>query len=186
MKLNLGAGHKLYPGFLNVDHDPKTRPDFLVDLEAGAWPFPDNSVTEVRAHHVLEHLGDPGFFTFLQELYRVCEDGAIISIRVPHHRHDTFLNDPTHRRPITVEGLRMFSKKFNQLCIDDDQGDSTLGLYYNVDFELVHFNYLFDPMYQGLLENVDSEREQQIQTMIRQFNNVIMETEIDLMVVKND
>ena len=186
MKLNLGAGHKTHSGFLNVDHDPKTNPDFLVNLEESSWPFHDNSVTEVKAHHVLEHLGDPGFFTFLQELYRVCEDGAIISIRVPHHRHDTFLNDPTHRRPITVEGLRMFSKKFNQLCIEENQGDSTLGIYYDVDFELVNFNYLFDPMYQPMLENVDAEREQQIQTIIRQYNNVIMETEIDLMVVKND
>lgn len=184
MKLNLGSGYKRFPDFLNVDFDLKTNPDFVVDLEKEPWPFQDNSVIEVKAHHILEHLGDPGFFHFLKELYRVCQDGAIIEIVVPHHNHDVFKNDPTHRRPITIEGMRLFSKKWNDVCIENDDGSSKLGHYYDVDFELLDFQYTFDAAYSHLLENVDQEKEQQIQMMIRQFNNIIIETKIDMMVCK--
>jgi hypothetical protein len=139
------------------------------------------------AHHILEHMGDPGYFIFLQELYRVCVDGALIHIRVPHHRHENFLNDPTHRRPITVEGLRLFSQKWNNICIANQDGSSRLGQLYNVDFELVNFNLIFDSYFAHVLapsETDDSDRERQIQHLIRTANNVIVETEIDLMVVK--
>ena len=33
MKLNIGSGYVKIPGFLNVDHDPQVKPDFLCDLE---------------------------------------------------------------------------------------------------------------------------------------------------------
>ena len=114
MKLNLGSGLKRYDGYLNVDYDPLVNPDYIVDIEKGDLPFEDNSVDAVIAHHILEHIGE-NFLHFMQELYRVCKDGAIIDIEVPHHRHENFFGDPTHKRPITVEMLKKFSKKYTFL-----------------------------------------------------------------------
>lgn len=183
-KLNLGSGYAKLADYCNVDIDPKTNPDICIDLEKQIWPFADNSVSHVMVHHILEHCGDPGYFHFIKELYRVCQDGALISVIVPHHRHDVFLNDPTHRRPITVEGLRLFGKKFNQLCIDTGDGSSKLGFYFDVDFEIVKFQYIFDPHYTELLDEVTEETQQKIQTMLRQFNNMIIETHVMLMAIK--
>jgi ubiquinone/menaquinone biosynthesis C-methylase UbiE len=183
MKLNIGAGFKRLPGFLNVDYDEHCSPDYVVDLEKDNLPFPDNSVDEIVAHHVLEHLGE-GFFHFMQEMYRVCEDGAIIDVVVPHHRHEFFLNDTPHRRPITIEGIKQFSKVFNKLCIETNDGQSKLGILYDVDFEIAGWNYVFDPYFAPLLEDVTPEKEQEIQHIIRTCNNVIMETHMTLRVVK--
>jgi predicted SAM-dependent methyltransferase len=112
MKLNIGAGYTKYPDFLTVDHDPLTNPDYLADLENLKLPIEDNQVEGIIAHHVFEHIG-PGFFPLLQELYRVCKHGAILDIKVPHHRSECYYGDPSHIRPITVDMMKLFSKKYN-------------------------------------------------------------------------
>lgn len=99
MKINLGSGYKRIDGFLNIDDDPLVEPDFLCNIEKEKLPLEDNSVDEIRAHHILEHIGS-GFIGLMQELYRVAKHGAILDIVVPHHFHDNFYSDPTHCRPI--------------------------------------------------------------------------------------
>ena len=141
IKLNIGSGPSKFDGFLNVDYDDNFSPDYVLDIGRDVWPWADDSVSEVKAHHVLEHLGDPDFFHCLKELYRVCKSGTEIEVLVPHHRHDVFLNDPTHKRPITIDGMNLFSKEYNRHC--DTIGDhaSQLGYYYGVDFKIVDFNF---------------------------------------------
>lgn len=180
MKINIGGGHKRYEGFLNVDIDPNSNPDYIANLETDILPFADNSIDEVRAHHILEHLGE-GFFHLIKELYRVCKDGAIIDIVVPHHRHDIFLADPTHRRPILIEGLRLFSKKYNYDHIEKCGSSSGLGIYYNVDFEIIETGYTLDPFYDDYIKNHDAPT---IIEKERSCNNFVLETKIKWMVVK--
>jgi predicted SAM-dependent methyltransferase len=187
MKLHLGAGYKRFDGYLNVDFDPLCEPDYNFDLE-GPWPLDDNSVTAVIAHHVFEHLGDPGYFNFLKELYRVCAPNTVIDVVVPHHRHDCFLNDPTHRRPITIEGMRLFSKAHNKFCIEVNDGSSRLGLFYNVDFEIIDFKFNIDPMYDSVLETMTegSKEEAEFQVALRERNNMIVDVNITLLVIKDE
>jgi len=186
MKLNLGCGDRKYDDFLNVDNDPRTKPDVLLDLERDMWVWDDNSVDEVVAHHILEHLGD-GYFHFLQELYRVCKPGAIIDIIIPHHRHEVFFNDPTHKRPITVEGLQMFNKSINRGWIESGDHSTKLGLLYDVDFEVVDFKFALDPFYREQIESLPEEkRETEMMIISRERNNVIVEVFIKMMVVKED
>ena len=187
MKLHLGSGYKKFDGYLNVDFDPLCNPDYNFDLE-GKWPFEDNSVTDIIAYHVMEHLGDPGFFNFLKEMYRVCSPNAMIKVAVPHHRHDCFLNDPTHRRPITVEGMRLFSKAHNKFCIETGDGSSRLGLYYDIDFDVVDFKYNIDPMYQPMLQSMESgsQEEYDFQIALRERNNMIVDVHFTWVVIKND
>ncbi len=108
MKLNLGYGENKYEGFVNVDKFG--TPDLKSDLEKFPQPWKDNSVDEIRLIHVLEHLGkdvDVYFSTF-KELHRISNDGALITIFVPHFRHDFFFNDQKHVRVITPESLELF------------------------------------------------------------------------------
>lgn len=180
MKINLGGGYKRYDGFHNVDIDPLTKPDILVDLETGNIPIPDNSVDEVRAYHVLEHIGE-GFFKLMQELYRICSDGAIIDIQVPHHRSETQYGDPSHVRFVTIESLRQFSKKRNVWHVNQWNSSSGFGTKLNVDFELVEYDMIVNNRW---LERFKTMTEDEIMEVSSNFNNVYDELHCKLQVVK--
>lgn len=180
MKLNLGSGPDKLEGYVSVDYDSKLNPDYCLDIEKEKLPFEDNTVTTVLAHHIFEHLGE-GYFHVLQELYRVCEHGAILDIRVPHPRHDAFLADPTHRRPITPMGLQLFSKKFNAHCRKIKASASLLGEAFDVDFEILDWRYIPEDKYAQAFKDKPQEF---IEEYIAERNNVIKEFHIRLTVVK--
>lgn len=182
MKLNIGSGYRRVPGFLNVDHDPLVQPDILADLENLNLELPDSSVDYVMAHHVLEHIGE-GFFALMKELYRVCKDGAILDIRAPHHRSDVYFMDPTHRRPITIDSMMLFSKKVNKENIRDFNSSSGFGLKCDVDFELVDFKLKPYPKWEKRFESMTNE---EINEVADNLNNVFCETYIIMKVVKNE
>lgn len=140
LKLNLGCGENKYDGFLNVDKFGE--PDIKCDLEKFPWPWEDNSVNEIRIIHVLEHLGKDTetYLNIFKEIYRISVDEALLFIVVPHFRHDFFFNDPTHIRAVTPESLQLFSKTFNKECRKKQLSNSPLGLYLNIDIELVSTN----------------------------------------------
>jgi predicted SAM-dependent methyltransferase len=142
MKLNLGCGKHKLDGYLNVDISG--NPDLIFDLETFPYPWEDNSITEIKMTHVLEHLCESkkDFKKMIQELYRICKNSATIDIVVPHPKSDNFLNDFTHVRPITPDGLIMLSKKFNLECIEKKYSNSTFGLDWDVDFELLEVNLI--------------------------------------------
>lgn len=180
MKINIGAGNTRLDGFVNIDYDIKSNPDYCLNIEKDNLPFDNSSVSAVVAHHVLEHLGE-GYFHCLQELYRVCKHGATIDVRVPHPRHDAYLADPTHRRPITPLGLQLFSKKFNKLCREQGAASSLLGEYFDVDFEIVTWEYVPEERYRHSLADKTKEY---IDEYISERNNVVSEIHIKLVVVK--
>jgi len=180
MKINVGSGNTQLDGYVTIDRDQNSNPDYCLNLEKDKLPFQDNTVETVVAHHVLEHLGE-GYFHCLQELYRVCKHGAIIDIRVPHPRHDAFLADPTHRRPVTPLGLQLFSKKFNKICRDTGAASSQLGEYYDVDFDILEWNHIPDERYRIKLS--DKSREF-VEEYINERNNIVSEYHIRLVVNK--
>ncbi|AFY38477.1 hypothetical protein Lepto7376_2186 [[Leptolyngbya] sp. PCC 7376] len=183
LKLHLGCGHKILPGYVNVDKFGE--PDLLLDLEEFPWPWEDNSVEEVVMHHVLEHLGQQTdvYLGLIQELYRVCKSGAIIDIRVPHHRHDNFITDPTHVRAITPGGLSMFSKRLNQEWKNTGAANTTLGLYLDIDFEVVSSVHVPSGEWarKWLEKEITSEA---LNEAAHRFNNVFEEVQIKLKAIK--
>jgi len=141
MKLNIGCGYAHKEGYINVDSDPECKPDHCFDLTKPNWPLETDSIEEVIAEHVLEHLeGTEGFMTFWKELYRVCKHGTVVQIEVPHWEHDTFHHDPTHVRKVTPIGIAMFDQKRNS----EQDRETKLGIMNKVDFELQAVNYGFD------------------------------------------
>jgi len=183
LKLNLGSGRSPQPGYVNVDKFGD--PDLKWDLEVFPWPWPDNSVSEILMSHVLEHLGAAAdtFIGIMKELYRVCEPGAKIHIAVPHPRHDHFIGDPTHVRPVTPGMLKLFSRRENLRWQKMDSANTPLALYHGVDFEVSDLQYVLEEPYsrefrEGKLKPED------VDALLRKYNNVASEIRITLDVVK--
>lgn len=182
MKIIIGAGDQRIDGFVTCDYDPKTNPDYIFNLETDTFPFEDNSVDVVLASHVFEHLGE-GYFHCLKEIYRVCRDKAIVHVHVPHHRHDDFFSDPTHRRPITVDGLKMLGMKYCDLAKRQNVHCTRLAHYLEVDFEVVHHSYRPVDKYKDRFEQMPKEEAEEY---IEQHNNIIDEVYVKLMVIKDE
>ena len=93
--LNLGSGNKRRPDALNVDIVSDTHPDIVHNLNALPWPMQSNAFEEVFANDVIEHLDD--VVATMEQIHRVCRDGAVVRITVPHFSSGNAFTDPTHR-----------------------------------------------------------------------------------------
>lgn len=80
IKLNLGGGDLKIKGFTNFDLSEFA--DVKWNLNKYPYPFKSDSVEEIKAFHIVEHLEKP--MEFFKECYRIlCTDGKM-EIRVPH------------------------------------------------------------------------------------------------------
>jgi len=105
LKIDLGAGDRKEPGFLGLDISPRFAPDIQCDLSKGI-PLADDTVGHILARHILEHL--PDLIFIMNELYRVCANGALVQIDVPHVDSAMAVADPTHRRYFSEESFHYF------------------------------------------------------------------------------
>ncbi len=102
LRLNLGCNADVRSGWVNVDIADYGGNE-IIDLNSYPWPFEDNSVAEVSASHVLEHLDN--FNAVVTELWRICEPDALIDVAVPFFLSTKFYSEPDHRIPF---GIRSF------------------------------------------------------------------------------
>jgi hypothetical protein len=185
MKLNLGCGYHKRPGFLNVDVRSECLPDMTVDLERTPWPWESDSPEAVLFMHSLEHMGGDQrvFRELIRELYRVCRNGADVFVQVPHPRHDDFITDPTHVRPITPATLGHLSKRNNLEWARNGAANTPLALYWEVDFEIRNVRYLVAEPYRSQLAKGELSPEH-VEQLSRERNNVIKEISISLVAIK--
>jgi hypothetical protein len=176
LKLNLGCGRKKLEGHVNVDSQPLESPDVVCDLGVEVWPWEDNSVDGAVATHVLEHLPGETFFHFLRELHRVCKPGAQVEVLLPHPRHDIFLNDPTHVRPVMPGTLAMFSKRYVEALAEKQQFLTPFYKYNKIDFDMTRVRYWFD-------QSVDKD-DPDLEWKAKHLNNIVFEWGTTLTVVK--
>ena len=186
MKLNLGCGHNHMEGFLNVDKEIETKPDQQVDLEVFPWPFADSVADEVMLSHVFEHLGADSqvFLGVMKELYRISKNDALITIVVPHPRHDSYLADPTHVRPVLPEMLNLFSKDLNLKWKEMGAANTTFALYLDVDFKLEKLELTLDPKIQTQMQDGHLSQED-LEVLVKTHNNIVQTQTMILRVIKN-
>jgi hypothetical protein len=112
LRLDLGCGPNKKVGWFGVDSRPFPGVDLVFDLAephfAGAagckyWPWLDNSVEEVQALHVVEHLTPSQRVHFVNQLYRVLKPGAKALIVTPHWASCRAYGDLTHQWPPVCE-----------------------------------------------------------------------------------
>ena len=97
LRLNLGCGPNKLDHYLNIDKADFA--DLSLDLELAKLPFDNNSVIEVLADQVMEHITN--LIPLMNELYRVMAPGAKLKISVPHVPYQEAFQDPTHVRFFT-------------------------------------------------------------------------------------
>ena len=98
----------------------------------------------------------------------------MIKIIVPHPRHDDFLSDPTHVRPITILGLQLFDKELNLEWEKKNAANSPLALINNVDFKIVRVKYNLDDNYAKNIDKMKIDK-MKIETDALRCNNVVKE-----------
>ena len=186
MKLNLGCGKNYIDGWVNVDLYDNSKCDVVHDLEEFPWPWENDSVSEILIKHTLEHLGADWkvYIKILQEMYRVCEDEAEILVMVPSPWHRNYIHDPTHVRPVTPEGLTLFSKEHCQQCIDDKKSDTPFAMIYDVDLRPTYVEFGYDYFWWKQLENKEISNSE-AEEMHDMHRNVVAEFKISLVVVKS-
>lgn len=96
-ELDIGCGpNKQDPDALGLDIRDYEPVDVVCDIEAGL-PLPDETFRVVYLYSILEHVEDPA--DLLNEIHRVCIDGAMVYGKTPHHKDRNAWVDPTHVRP---------------------------------------------------------------------------------------
>lgn len=92
--LNLGCRLKRLPDALNVDVRASCIPEIVHDLNSIPWPLPDSRSEKVLLRDSLEHLKD--IVVTMEEIHRVCVNGAVVPITTPHFSSSNSFTDPTH------------------------------------------------------------------------------------------
>lgn len=81
-KLDIGCGQNKIDGFIGMDKRDFGQ-EILWDINHGI-PFPNDSISEIHSSHFVEHLKEHEINNFINELMRVCVNGAKIQISCPH------------------------------------------------------------------------------------------------------
>lgn len=110
-RLHVGSGKRFLPDWLNLDIDPKWRPDVLWDLGTplptngslefatsrfGKVTIADETFDEIVAQDVLEHIRE--LTTAMTTLLRWLKTGGVLTVAVPYELSLGAWSDPTHVR----------------------------------------------------------------------------------------
>lgn len=120
MHLEIGGGHLVPPGALNLD--PVHGTDGLRRLAQEApWPLETGSISTIRASHVMEHVpsGQPRI-NVMNEAHRVLVPGGTLEIIVPlitaraagEQLFWAAIADPTHVSYWVTESFHYFDGTF--------------------------------------------------------------------------
>jgi len=132
--IDLGCGQRKRPGAIGIDVARLPGVDIRADV-TGTLPFRDNSVDEVYASHIVEHLDD--LPAFMGEVWRVCKPNGLVYIRFPHATTMYGVwRDPTHKRGILLATFDYF---------DPNTFDGKVfGYYHSAKFRIVRKRLTFN------------------------------------------
>lgn len=110
---HLGCGKTVLAGWINLDIATAPGVDLVANLDACAetpLPFVADTIDEIRARHVIEHLRNA--LPFMQELHRIAKTGAKAVFELPYGSSDDAFEDPTHVRQYFLNSFGYFSQPF--------------------------------------------------------------------------
>jgi predicted SAM-dependent methyltransferase len=121
LKLDLGCGKFIKPGFLGFDISKECNADVIQDLNLGI-PCRDNEVIEIHSSHFLEHAADEHFI--LREIHRVCKPNATVTITVPLFEilspdHKTYFYGDWFERNLDNNKFKIVNKEIRERIVTD-------------------------------------------------------------------
>jgi len=129
-RLCLGAGSVIRRNWVNVDQVKLPGIDVVLNLDAPVpWPWSDNSVAEIEAKDIFEHVHEPVWF--MTECHRVLCPSGRLHIRTPHMSSPDSWTDPTHVRHCTEHS-------FDFWIPGNVHHDTNNAAYGRVSYALVH------------------------------------------------
>lgn len=105
-KVEIGCGKTKTEGYIGVDRFPLEGVDIVADINNGL-PFETNSVDVIFACHSLEHMDD--LKQTMNEIFRICKNGAIINILSPYYNTHTNIANFFHKINFNEDTMRFFS-----------------------------------------------------------------------------
>ena len=112
--LNLGCGKDYREGWINTDFNKDIKADVYINFNE-PLPFKDNEIDYILLDNVLEHITPERYMTFIEDLHRICKQGSIIEIYVPHYSGMYALKHPTHYKCFGIGSFDTFinESRFN-------------------------------------------------------------------------
>jgi predicted SAM-dependent methyltransferase len=154
-KLDIGAGADKLDGYLSVDlYAPADIQDDVTKLEK----IKDNTISEIRAFHLLEHLKDSDVPLALAAMFRVLSPGGRVMIEVPDliWLFQDFLNTPEPGRwgwkIQTIFGLQSHEGEFHRTGFS---GERLGKMLVETGFSRISVDVVFSEKYnQGIIDAV--------------------------------
>jgi len=84
LRLNLGCGQDIRPGYVNIDSHQFSGVDVVTDVSR--LGYPDNSADEILASDIIEHFPGQQTEAILKEWLRVLKPGGLFTIQCPDVR----------------------------------------------------------------------------------------------------
>jgi SAM-dependent methyltransferase len=109
IKIDLGGGMNPHEGYVNVDKWEKA--DFICDFESDPLPFDNDSVDEILARHIFEHIFNLKWI--MNECHRVLKPWRLIKITVPRWDHVNAIVNPTHCRFFHPDTFKFFDPELH-------------------------------------------------------------------------
>jgi len=169
LKLNLGCGKVIREGWINHDMMAGPGVDIVYDLETcGIEPFPlaDDSVSEIHAAHLIEHIDRT--LPFMQEMWRIAKPGCRFELKLPFGATDMASADPTHKRLYFIRSFDYFQQPFYNFADYGYRGDwSTENVIFRVPASVAGSDNA-----ERLMHRINTER------------NLVAEMEVHLIAIK--
>ena len=93
--LDVGCARNKMPGAIGIDIDKNSNADLIHDLNAYPYPIEANSIDQIYAKHIIEHVEDPR--KFIRELHRLLKPGGKAFIETPHFSCRVAYSEPEHK-----------------------------------------------------------------------------------------
>lgn len=108
LNLYFGCGKHKVKGFIGVDKIKTAGVDIVHDMNVYPYPFADSTVDEVLLINILEHF--PDIIKVIEEIWRICKNGALIRVVVPYYNSPGACQDPTHKSFFTENTFDYFTE----------------------------------------------------------------------------
>lgn len=109
MKLHIACGQHKQKGYKGIDRVAAEGVDFVWDLEQYPWvPLKENSCTEIYIENYFEQVKNP--VAFMNEVYRICQDEAVVKILAPYQTSMKAWQNPMTVRPVSEATFVYFDK----------------------------------------------------------------------------